>query len=77
LREFLEAHHPQLLGLWDWPSYRLFGRCWAEECGRLMVLHSPWRLFICERTPMAIAITEQGMTRLLIDEAERITGDAA
>lgn len=29
-------------------------------CGRLMILHSPWAMYICERTPMAIRITPQG-----------------
>jgi hypothetical protein len=50
----------QLLGVWHWPRYRLFGRCWAEGCGRLMTLHTPWALYICERTPMGIVITDKG-----------------
>jgi hypothetical protein len=62
LRDWMEAHHPKLVGLWDWPRYRLFGRCFV--CGRLIVLHSPWRLFICERTPLAIEITEKGRERI-------------
>lgn len=49
---------PWLLGLIDWPRYRLLSRCWV--CGRLMVLHSPWALFVCERTPVPIDITEKG-----------------
>jgi hypothetical protein len=58
----------------DWPGYRLFGRCWAEGCGRLNILHSPWALYICERTPMAIRITPQGEARyqqMVIEAAER------
>jgi hypothetical protein len=31
--------------------------------GRLMVLHTPWALYICERTPLPIRITEQGIAR--------------
>jgi hypothetical protein len=62
LRDWMEAHHPKLVGLWDWPRYRLFGRCFV--CGRLIVLHSPWRLFICERTPLPIEITEKGRERI-------------
>jgi hypothetical protein len=62
LRDWMEAHHPMLVGLWDWPRYRLFGRCFV--CGRLIVLHSPWRLFICERTPLPIEITEKGRERI-------------
>ncbi len=53
---------PWLLGVIDWPGYRLFGRCMV--CGRLVVLHTPWALFVCERTPLPIEITEQGMARL-------------
>jgi hypothetical protein len=26
-----------------------------------MILHSPWALYICERTPMGIVITDKGM----------------
>ena len=72
----MEDHCPRMLGLWDWPGYRLFGRCWAQGCGRLVVLHSPWALYICERTPMAITITEKGMAALVVKEAERLTGAA-
>jgi hypothetical protein len=42
-----------------------------------MILHSPWAMYWCERTPMAISITEQGMARLVVEEAEQITNDAA
>jgi hypothetical protein len=59
-----------LIGLWYWPKYRFLGRCWAMGCGRPMVLHSPWARYDCERTPMAISLTEQGMARVLIAEAE-------
>lgn len=40
--------------------YRLFGRCWAAGCGRLMVLHGPWRLARCwvENRPSAIVLPE-------------------
>jgi hypothetical protein len=39
-------------------------------CGRLMILHSPWAVYDCSRTPMAISLTEQGMARVVIAEAE-------
>jgi hypothetical protein len=74
VREWIERHHPRLLGLWDWPSYRFVGRCWAMGCGRLMILHSPWRMFLCERTSMAISLTPEGEAyyqSLVIEEAER------
>jgi hypothetical protein len=64
LRDWLEAHHPRLLGLIDWPRYRLLGRCWAEGCGRPMILHSPWRRYLCEHTPLAIVFTDQGRERV-------------
>jgi hypothetical protein len=67
MREWMETHHPRLIGAWDWPAYRLLGRCWAQGCGRPMVLHSPWRLFVCERTPLAIALTDQGRARIAAD----------
>jgi hypothetical protein len=46
-----------LRGLW----FRVAGRCFV--CDRLMVLHTPWALYICERTPLPIQITEEGMAR--------------
>jgi len=52
-----------LMGVLDWPRYRLFGRCWATGCGRLVVLHGPWRLRRCESTPMAIGLTARGWLR--------------
>jgi hypothetical protein len=71
---------PWLLGLIDWPSYRLLGRCWAAGCGRPMALHSPWRLLICEGTPMAIAFTERGealAAELEREEASRLPAVAS
>jgi hypothetical protein len=62
LRDWLELRYPKLVGLWDYPRYRLFSRCMA--CGGPMVLHSPWRLYICERTPLAIEITDKGRERV-------------
>ena len=55
-----------VLGVIDWPKYRLFSRCWP--CGRLMVLHTPWALYVCERTPLPIKITAKG-SALLAEEA--------
>jgi hypothetical protein len=77
LRQWFEDHHPKLIGLVDWPKYRFIGRCWAEGCGRLMVLHSPWRLFACERTSMAVVLTEKGRqyAELLDAEARREQGE--
>jgi hypothetical protein len=64
----MEAHlHWRVLGVIDWPKYRFFGRCWAIGCGLPMALHTPWRLYDCERTPMSISITEQGRARLAYD----------
>jgi hypothetical protein len=61
LRDWLEEHAPRLMGVLDWPRYRLFSRCLV--CGRPMVLHTPWALYVCERTSLPIEITEQGMAR--------------
>lgn len=41
-------------GLW----FRITGRCFV--CNRWMALHTPWALYICERTPLPIEITEKG-----------------
>jgi hypothetical protein len=69
LRERIEAHLPWwVLGMIDWPKYRLFSRCWT--CGRLMVLHTPWALFVCERTPLPIEITAKGYA--LLGDAEPV-----
>jgi hypothetical protein len=39
-----------LRGWW----FRLVGRCFV--CDRLMALHTPWALYICERTPLPIQL---------------------
>jgi hypothetical protein len=70
LRDWLELHHPKLVGVIDWPMYRLFGRCWAQGCGRLIILHSPWALYVCERTPLAIEITDKGRELLACTEGQ-------
>jgi hypothetical protein len=52
---------PWLLGVIDWPGYRLFGDCWAEDCpvsGRRMILHTPQQLRRCAGMPMAIVLNE-------------------
>jgi hypothetical protein len=67
MRDWLEMHHPRLIGLWDWPRYQLFSRCMV--CGRPMVLHAPWALYICERTSLPIEITDKGWDRLADAEA--------
>jgi hypothetical protein len=37
-----------------------------------MILHSPWAMYVCERTPMGISLTEQGMAQAVIMEAEEL-----
>ena len=78
IRDWLEQRlPPRLLGVVDWPAYRLAGRCWAEGCGRRMVAHTPRRLRRCERTPLAVQLTEQGIARTVVWEAEALTAKAA
>jgi len=62
LRNWTETHLPAwLVGVIDWPRYRLFGRCWAQGCGhRPMILHTPRQARVCANTPMAIVLTERG-----------------
>jgi hypothetical protein len=71
MRDWLETHAPRLVGVWDWPRYRLVGRCLA--CNRPMILHSPWALFVCERTPLPIEITDKG--RALVDAGAADTAE--
>ena len=40
--------------------YRLFGRCWARGCGRLIVLHTPRQLDRCLDKPAALSLTDDG-----------------
>jgi hypothetical protein len=62
LRDWIETHLPPwLVGMLDWPGYRLFSRCWAQGCGRPMVLHMPRQVRVCENTPMAIELTGAGL----------------
>jgi hypothetical protein len=35
-----------------------------------MCLHSPWAVYDCSRTPMAISFTEEGLAQAVIAEAE-------
>jgi hypothetical protein len=41
-----------------WLQSRL-SRCYAQGCGRRLILHTPWRVYRCHRTPLAITLTEQ------------------
>jgi hypothetical protein len=67
VRDWMEEHLPWwVLGVIDWPGYRLLGRCMA--CGRLVVLHTPWALYVCERTPLPIEITDKGLALLADSE---------
>jgi hypothetical protein len=68
LRDYMEEKHPRLIGLIDYPRYRLLGRCMV--CGRLVVLHSPWALYVCERVPLPIEITEAGYALLAEEMAD-------
>jgi hypothetical protein len=61
MREWMEQRHPRLLDAWLWLWLRLSGsRCWAQGCGRLLVLHTPRQLDRCYDTPLAIGITVRG-----------------
>jgi hypothetical protein len=59
-RDWMDAHHPRLFALWCWPGYRLFGRCFAQGCGRPVLLHTPRQLRRCENTPTALELTARG-----------------
>jgi hypothetical protein len=53
----------RLLDLLTAARFRVFGRCFV--CDRLMALHTPWALYICERTPLdGITINEDRYAEL-------------
>jgi hypothetical protein len=63
IRDRLEVLPSWLLAIIDWPAYRLFGKCWADDCpvsSRRNLLHTPRQLHRCESTPMAIRLTDPG-----------------
>jgi hypothetical protein len=48
-------------GLYYWLYLRLTGvRCYAEGCGRLVLLHTPSQLDRCYDTPLGIELTDRG-----------------
>jgi hypothetical protein len=50
-----------LAGAYFWLHLRLTGtRCYADGCGRLLLLHTPRQLDRCYDTPLAIGITLRG-----------------
>jgi hypothetical protein len=59
--EWLERHAPWLAALYCWFYNRLTGtRCYAEGCGRLLLLHLPRQRNRCLNTPLGIELTERG-----------------
>jgi hypothetical protein len=61
IREWLEAKHPRLLDAWLWVWLRLTGsRCFAQGCGRLLLLHTPRQWDRCCSTPLAVSLTVRG-----------------
>jgi hypothetical protein len=49
------------MDLWQAILWRLFGRCWAQGCGRRMWRHTPGRARRCENTPPAASLTDDGL----------------
>jgi hypothetical protein len=57
-----------------WLHNRMTGvRCYATGCGRLLLLHTPRQLDRCADTPLALVITDQGLVRAVVAEAEELT----
>jgi hypothetical protein len=69
LHEWMEANlPPKVLGMIDWPRYRLFSMCWAQNCpviGRANILHTPQQLWRCENTAMAVVLNEDRYAELV------------
>jgi hypothetical protein len=59
------------ISLLYWLAFHLTGRCFA--CGRLVLLHTPWREHRCNRQPLPITLTEQGWLRAVADVTEPTT----
>jgi hypothetical protein len=50
-----------LEGAYFWVRNRLTGaRCYAEGCGGLPLLHTPWQYRRCLDTPLGITLTDPG-----------------
>lgn len=61
LLDWLEQRAPRLAAIYCWFYNRLTGtRCFAEGCGRLLLLHTPRQMNRCYDTPTAIELTERG-----------------
>jgi hypothetical protein len=77
--DWLETHAPpRLFDAYCWLWLRLTGsRCFAQGCGRLLLLHTPRQWDRCYDTPLAIVLTEKGMAAAVIAEAEEVTAEAA
>jgi hypothetical protein len=61
LLDWLEQHAPRIAAIYCWFYNRLTGtRCFAEGCGRLLLLHTPRQMNRCYDTPTAIELTERG-----------------
>jgi hypothetical protein len=55
----------RLEGLYFWFHNRLTGvRCYADGCGRLLLLHTPRQYSRCLDTPLAIELTDHGWLRV-------------
>jgi hypothetical protein len=64
MRRWMDERLPSwVLGIIDWPGYRLFGECWAQDCpvpSRRILQHGPQQLRRCEGTLMAVTLTDPG-----------------
>ena len=59
--DWLDKHASLLAAIYCWFYNRLTGaRCFAQDCGRLLLLHTPRQRRRCIDTPLAIAITDRG-----------------
>jgi hypothetical protein len=57
--EWLGQHAPLLEAPYCWVYNRLTGsRCFAQGCGRLLLLHTPWQMSRCYDSPTAIELTD-------------------
>lgn len=62
--DWLELRAPRVAASYCWFHNRLTGtRCFAQGCGRLLLLHTPRQMDRCLDTPTAIVLTDRGWLR--------------
>ena len=66
------------MAIYYWFHLRLTGtRCFAQGCGRLLLLHTPWQMSRCYDAPTTIELTEHGWLYSKAIEPDSVVGPAS